>query len=174
MLNLLSKLNLMLAIVFLSIGKGQSQTVKQKNYPNTKEGVRQIANALDGANATVLKSFEASLDDCKALMKGEGDAQKLYAYSQKLFRNILAGAVKSKAGQTEILVFALTTGSNESSEKDRFAGGYVNNLGKFNDGITMYTFKYVEPGNTSGMRFDGLTYVNNKWVFIPKMWRAFR
>lgn len=62
----------MLAIVFLSIGKGQSQQHSKKIILRPK-----VAKTLDRVNTTVLKSFEASLDACKALMKDEGDAQRL-------------------------------------------------------------------------------------------------
>jgi len=27
-------------------------------------------------------------------------------------------------------------------------------------------------GKTTGLAFDGLIYVNNRWVLMPKPWRA--
>ena len=33
-------------------------------------------------------------------------------------------------------------------------------------------FKFVTKGQTAGLAFDGLIYVNNRWVLMPKPWRA--
>ncbi len=47
-------------------------------------------------------------------------------------------------------------------------------MAAFNPAIRFHRFKYVEPGETPRMSYDGLCEVDGKWVFIPKAWRAFK
>jgi hypothetical protein len=41
-------------------------------------------------------------------------------------------------------------------------------------GLTLYRFKFVKPGETVGMAYDGLVHVNGHWVMLPKPWAAAR
>ncbi|EAY29791.1 hypothetical protein [Microscilla marina] len=164
-----------LSLIVLIIGLNACRAQKGLNYANTKTGVGQIAEDINKAknNALVIR-LKATLADCQAIMKTKADAQKLYEYSESLHKKYAnEKMIKAKDGQTDVLVSVLILGNESKSEKDRFARGYIQILDKFTRGIRIYTFRYVRPGSSSGMRYDGLTYVNNKWVFIPKMWRAF-
>lgn len=163
-------------VVFLMLGLGACRVQKGLNYTNNKSGAKQIAQDLDKAKGnSLLPKLKATLADCEVIVRSKKDAQKLYNYSERLHKQYTdQKMVGAKNGQTEILINVLIPGDEVKSEKDRFAGGYIQILDKFTKGIRIYTFRYVKPGNTSGMRYDGLTYVNKRWVFIPKMWRAFR
>jgi hypothetical protein len=52
-------------------------------------------------------------------------------------------------------------------------GGYERIKGRLKPGVTVYGFKYVVPGQTTGMAYDWLIKVGNDWILIPKLWRAF-
>jgi len=41
-------------------------------------------------------------------------------------------------------------------------------------GLRIYAFKFVEPGQSLGMAYDGLVRVNGQWRIMPKPWRALR
>ena len=41
-------------------------------------------------------------------------------------------------------------------------------------GLTVYAFKFVKPGETLGMAFDGLVWVNGHFAIFPKPWRFLR
>ena len=77
----------------------------------------------------------------------------------------------SKTSQTEILIFHNTTAALKAGSDQNLPGGYTEKASKFKDGLEIYGFKFVEPGQTLGTAFDELYYVNNKWVFFPKSWR---
>jgi hypothetical protein len=170
----MKKATVYILLLMLSLGACRAQ--KGLNYTNNKAGAQQIAQALDKAkDNSLLATLKATLADCEAIMRTKEDAQKLYNYSERLHKHYPdQKMVGAKNGQTEVLINVLVPGDDAKSEKDRFAGGYIQILDKFTKGIRIYTFRYVKPGNTSGMRYDGLTYVNKRWVLIPKMWRAFR
>ena len=38
--------------------------------------------------------------------------------------------------------------------------------------MTLFRFKFVKAGETIGMAFDGLAFVNGHWRIFPKPWRA--
>lgn len=94
------------------------------------------------------------------------DAAEAQTYYAKMWSDPRA-QIKPNAGQTQLLVFASTT---DIVSKDRdFPGGYARvHLQK---GLPIYRWKFVAPGKTYGMAFDGLVFVNGHFAFFPKPWR---
>lgn len=76
--------------------------------------------------------------------------------------------------QTDLLIVATTTDELKvnSDIRDKFPGGYGSVLSYMNDGFPIVRFKFVEPGESSGRAFDGLIFVNDHWVLMPKPWRS--
>jgi hypothetical protein len=88
-----------------------------------------------------------------------------------------AGAMvlKGKPGQTSVLVRSATSEDLKAwrpAARDAFPGGYQAVGRHLRPGVTLYAFKFVEPGKTLGMAFDGLAHVNGRWVIFPKPFRA--
>ncbi|MCW2307296.1 hypothetical protein [Rhodobium gokarnense] len=83
-------------------------------------------------------------------------------------------AIGPKPGQTELLVTFATTDQLIAGEPvlAEFPGGYKAVLPHLKPGNAIVRFKFVEPGETIGMAFDGLIHVNGHWVLIPKPWLA--
>ena len=52
-----------------------------------------------------------------------------------------------------------------------FPGGYRRAAKILRRGHTVYRWKFVKPGEKLGMAFDGLVYLNGRWLFFPKPWR---
>jgi len=79
-----------------------------------------------------------------------------------------------KSGQTDLLMYYTTTGRLQAGDPvlDKFPGGYKDVLQYFRADVPIVRFKFVKPGETIGMAFDGLVYVNDHWVIMPKPWRA--
>ena len=85
-------------------------------------------------------------------------------------------AIKPNEGQTELLLW----GSNIEDIKFgtgnamKFPGGYKMIVDRIESGHIIYRFKFVKPGKSIGMSFDGLVKVNGRWVIFPKPWRVFQ
>jgi len=79
-----------------------------------------------------------------------------------------------KPDQTDLLVYHTTTGALKGSwpGDGQFPGGYGRVLRHFVGDQPIVRFKFVRPGETIGLAFDGLIFVNNRWVLMPKPWRA--
>ena len=56
--------------------------------------------------------------------------------------------------------------------KDQFPGGYKKVLPYLQGNNVIIRFKFVKPGETMGLAYDGLIFVNGHWVLMPKPWRA--
>ncbi|PHQ94097.1 MAG: hypothetical protein COB39_14135 [Marinosulfonomonas sp.] len=82
-------------------------------------------------------------------------------------------AAGSKAQARALLIYT-TTGQLQNGDAvlREFPGGYKNVLQYFKTDVPVVRFKFVKNGETSGMAFDGLDYVNDPWVIMPKPWRA--
>ena len=101
-----------------------------------------------------------------AIAATPADAEMLLAYVTGVYASLPAGKPAAKPGQTEILV--------EGPALKDLPGGYGEHAPRFRPDVAFYGFKYVAPGETLGMSYDGLVKVADEWVFIPKAWRAFQ
>ena len=76
--------------------------------------------------------------------------------------------------QTELRLWLAS--SDELRERtlsaNQFPGGYADIAHLLVPGIVWAHWKYVEPGNMSGMAYDGLAYIRDRWAFFPKPFRA--
>jgi hypothetical protein len=83
--------------------------------------------------------------------------------------------VKPNPGQTEVLLEGIPTAEIRAwtpKAANILPGGWAKLKGEIKEGLTMYRFKFVEPGKTTGMAYDGLVHVNGQWRIFPKAWRA--
>jgi hypothetical protein len=79
-----------------------------------------------------------------------------------------------KEGQTEVLVWKATTEELRAGTGDakEFPGGWKTAAEKLSPGLTFHRFKFVKPGEATGMAYDGLIFLNGRWRMFPKPWRA--
>lgn len=116
-----------------------------------------------------------------AIMPNEADVRAVYAdpLATKMWESY-RGLIKPglafgpKQGQTELLTIYATTAQLKSNDAvlDQFPGGYRKVLDYMQGDYPIIRFKFVKPGETLGMAYDGLVYVNGRWAIIPKPWRA--
>ncbi|MDI1449910.1 hypothetical protein [Polyangium sp. 6x1] len=123
-------------------------------------------------HAALTKQLEPTTEDYKAVFKDDA-ATKLEAHYKKMWADPNA-AIKPNEGQTQLLLYSATTEEIAAGQGDgpNFPGGYKKAVEAMKPGVRWYRFKFVKPGETLGMAFDGLTYVNGKWRFFPKPWRG--
>jgi len=77
-------------------------------------------------------------------------------------------------GQSELLVYAapssLLTDDNELSR--RFPHGYRNIAAQLDPHQIWLSWKFVVPGSSSGMAYDGLVWLDGRFAWFPKPWRV--
>lgn len=123
-------------------------------------------------HAGLTKKLFPTAKDCKAFFI-DSVSEKAWSAYQTMWQDKKA-VIRPKANQTELILFSVTIDEIKKGigfAKD-FPGGYKNIVDKIKPGIKIYRFKFVAPGEKSGMAFDGLVKVNQKWVIFPKPWKA--
>lgn len=82
-------------------------------------------------------------------------------------------AVQVNPAQTETLIAVapagMLRGENELSR--HFPGGYRTIAQSLNPRRVWAAWKYVEPGKSSGMAYDGLVWCDDHWAWFPKIYR---
>ncbi|MEZ4463477.1 MAG: hypothetical protein R3F60_28240 [bacterium] len=143
--------------------------------PGTEAGAKELLTKLldPGADhAALSKALRPTKADYEAVY-GKDAAEKLEAtYGPAWEQGKLV--IKPNDGQTELKLWSasaeeLKAGTGNAGE---FPGGYKKIADKLQAGVTIYRFKFVKPGESLGMAFDGLVHVNGHWVIMPKPWRA--
>ena len=80
--------------------------------------------------------------------------------------------IAPQPGQTELLVYAVRSDDLREGSGRHLQRGYEEVADVIKPGLTIYRWRYVKPGRRFGMAYDGLYYVNDHWVWIPKPYRV--
>lgn len=126
------------------------------------------AGADLGGMTLALKPTEA---DIRAVYN-EPLAGRLVAMYESMYQP--GAAIGPKPGQDSVILVRTMTDNliRGDAVLGEFPGGYRNVVGHMNPGFPIVRFKFVKAGEETGMAFDGLIYVNGRWVLMPKPWRA--
>jgi hypothetical protein len=155
---------------------GAAGTSRAAEPPPGLEGARMLVRGLakPGADhAALTRSLRPAPADYAAVFTPELAARLQQLYGPAWEQGGLV--VKGKPGQTDVSVWSATTEDIRAwrgTARDRFPGGYQRLGAHLRPGVTFYAFKFVAPGETLGMAFDGLVHVNGHWRIFPKAYRA--
>ncbi|WP_314245572.1 MULTISPECIES: hypothetical protein [unclassified Streptomyces] len=150
-----------------------SSTTQAAQYPNTDAGFRKLIIAARFDN-DVVASLEPNAADYAAVFEPEFAAKAEKMYEEWIWSKPTA-ALDIDPEKTEIKVAKATTDAIRdwpSEVSEEFPGGYERVAPYLKPGTTIYQWEYLEPGEALGMAYDGVAYVNGRWVWFPKPWRA--
>ena len=181
--NKLALLVLSVSFLGLMIGCNKSDTgnggagnasAKASQYPGTEAGARALLGEFmkNGADyAALSKPLQPTTADYQAVFEGDFAKTAEAAYAPAWSKGEMV--VGRKPEQTELKLWSATTDDLKkwNDKAQPFPGGYKEAASKFKDGLTIYRFKFVQPGEDLGMAYDGLLYVNGQWRIFPKPWR---
>ena len=159
----------------LSFGLGGSE-LAAGTFPGTDAGATSLLKEFvkPGANhAALSKPLRPTAADYSAVFEADvaGKVAAIYDPAWDSGKLVIA----PNAGQTEVTVSSATTDELRSwtgAAATEFPGGWKQIGPKMKPGFKIYRFKFLEPGKTAGMTYDGLIYVNGNWRIFPKAWRA--
>jgi hypothetical protein len=171
-------LTIMLAAVTVICLAGCSNAPKMSDkFPGTKDGAKALLQEFmkPGAdNKKLTMELQPSKEDYRAFFKDQAIADRAAEQYDKMWSSGNA-VVAPKAGQTELRLFSATTEelSNYQGESGEFPGGLIgSSAGEYlKPNLTIYAFKFVEPGEKLGMAYEGLTHINGHWRLFPKPWQ---
>ncbi|WP_158710143.1 hypothetical protein [Streptomyces katrae] len=150
-----------------------SGTSQATLYPNTDAGFRKLIMAVRFGE-DVVASLEPNSADYAAVFEPEFAAKAEKMYEEWIWSKPPATLDVARE-KTEIKVAKATTDDlrnwpNQPSEE--FPLGYEKVAPYLKPGTTIYRWKYLEPGEVLGKAYDGMAYVNGRWVWFPKLWRV--
>ena len=155
-------------------GGGQSSSAK---FPGTKDGAKSLLGEFmkpDADRKKLTMELRPTKEDYRAFYADESTAARAETYFDKLWSSGDA-VVAPKEGQTELKLFSATTEDLRDSkgESSDFPGAMISlaSTGNLKPNQTIYAFKFVKPGESTGMAFEGLTHVNGHWRLFPKPWK---
>lgn len=155
---------------------GEESAINLSKFPAGEEGAKQLLSEFlkaDTDKLALTAALKPKPEDYMAVFATEEMGKKAQAYYEELWQMLGKSPIMPKPNQTELLLHAATTdelkaGTGNASE---FPGGYKDVAAQFKPGLTLYRWKFVEPGQTLGMAFDGLCNIDGRWILIPKPWR---
>lgn len=164
----------LIALVNASTSQKPKPETAEAAAPGSEGEARQILSAFLDPNADHVALTQA-------ILPTEADVRAVYAeplasalwtsYQEQMGPGV---SFAPKQGQTALVVVYATTRAlfDRKPVLEEFPGGYKDVLQYFKADVPIVRFKFVEPGETLGLAFDGLIYVNNRWVIMPKPWRS--
>lgn len=154
----------------------QNKSIALSGEDSSPEAAQRILQAFlaPGANYAELTAQLRPAPEDYAVVYKEPLAEKIAAAHAGLWAS--GAAIAPKRGQSELLMVYATTDQLIAGQPvlKQFPGGYDQVRQYLNPGVPIVRFKFVKPGETLGMAFDGLVHVNGRWVLMPKPWRAMR
>lgn len=158
------------ALVLSTLACGGGGSV---DYAAGPEGGKKLVEDLlkSSDRASIVAKLKPTKADLEALFDASA-VDAVAAHVEEVYSKI--GDIGVKPEQTEVLFNAATTEdfASESDAAKKFPGGYKRLAAKLKPGVTWYAWKFVKPGESLGMAYDGLAHVNGRWVWIPKPFRA--
>ncbi len=148
----------------------------KENPPAGEVGARALLErflAAGADHAALTAALKPEAADYEAVFAGEAARVAAEGYAE-LWKQQDA-VFKPGEGQTELLLWQATTEDLREWRGDAFAhfpGGYRKIARHLQPGLVFFRFKFVKPGEETGMAFDGLVHVHGHWRLFPKPWRV--
>ena len=165
----------LLALGIASVGCKKGVTVTHPAFPGTVDGAKALLAEYvkPGADVVALSKTLRSDPGDYAAVFNEGAATKIQKVMDTAWNSGGILVKTAKPTQTEVIVFSATTDELKAGSPN-CPGGYKDVAGEMKSGLTVYCFKFVEPGSKTGSAYDGLMFVNGHWTIIPKPWFALK
>jgi len=154
-----------------------------KDQSNASNSTASSGTSMD-AREFLEQFFAAGADFSALTMALKPSEQDIRAVYDEPLASALIGAyenvfqpgnvIRPKSGQDTLLLLETTTSELKAGAEilAEFPGGYDEVRALFLEDVPIVRFKFVERGESSGLSFDGLIFVNGHWVLMPKPWRA--
>ncbi len=162
-----------------SVGCGKKKA-ERFGHPNSPDGAKAVMNEFVKAGADhgkLSQSLRPDAADYDAVYDAD-TAKKVRDHMEPAWSKNAVVIKPAKPTQTEVLFFDGVTSDEFKSGSDKskhcFPGAYKDLAPKLKPGVTLYCFKFVEPGQKAGTVYEGLTYVNGHWAIFTKSWHALK
>ncbi len=160
--------------IIMGVSSFSTSALAQVDKMGTPEQVQKMLEdfvASGSPLAEFVKNLQPTNEEIKAVYK-EPLASNLIKMYEKMYSSL--DRLKKPADQNDVfIVFTTTVKLAQGGEiLSKFPGGYGNAREYFSGDFPIVKFEFVKVGETDGFGFDGLIFVNDRWVLMPKPWRG--
>lgn len=165
----------LLALSISAMACKKAAVITHPAFPGTADGAKALLAEFvkPGANLTPLTAgLRAEPGDYGTVFTPDVGA-KVQKVMDAAWTNGQFLVRPAHPNQTEMLVLSATTDELKAGSPN-CPGNYKDVASQMAPGLTVYCFKFVEPGSKTGTAFDGLIFVNGHWAIFPKPWFAMK
>ena len=150
-----------------------NDVVESKDLKKELEEKLKAMMPLDKENA-VLLSMKPTKEDVAYLFQEESDVELVTSYIDRTYARLPKTGVLVGEKRTEILVYERNTDVLKTERDENFPDQYYDMADKFNRSRVIYAVEFAEPGEVYGrLPMNIFVYSNGRWVFFPRVYRAF-
>lgn len=143
----------------------------------TRAATAQLARFVDPAQVASRGAMTLALrpheEDYARVFRGDAAARAQKAYAALW---LAPPPLAPRPGQTELRVDVARSedfATGAPSARD-FPGGYQEVAASLAPGLWWITWRFVAHGTSEGLHFDGLVYLDGRFAWFPKPWRALK
>lgn len=144
-------------------------------YPGTDDGARQLLTDLRAGDAA---GFTAGLKPTSADYKAvfvDAVAARVEAGYERLWATTTKPAITADPAAVGIELHRATTEDLQQwteRAEEHFPASYKKIAAQLRPGLTIYQWKFTAPSIPVPKVYDGLIFVNQHWVWMPRPWRV--
>ena len=140
------------------------------NAQNDKEAKTYFSKYLNSKNYMTEWAKELpTLEECKAVFKGV-NADTCYQYIEAMKDKMM----KNNTGPVFVDLY-ITSYTTADIIEGKSTGSMKAIGNRLQNNVTFYKIEFLKTsGAEGGVAFNYWVKINNKWVFFPKPWRAFK
>lgn len=145
-------------------------------FPEGKDGaialLEYVLKADEATREQLTIAMEPTREDCDSLIKDKRLARKVFQYQKYLARHADIILKPLLPEQTEWILWQANAASLIAYEGDarQFPGGYRELAEWLKPDVSVYRFKFIEPGRKMGTSYDLLVFINGHWRLIHRTW----
>lgn len=153
---------------------GNVQEVSKETGPQHQLKVKLKSMMPIDVDNKVLLSMKPEKADVEYLFENEEDVVMVMEYLDKTYARLPRTGFIVGEKRNEILIHERNTDGLKTERDENFPDQYYEMADRFHRGRTIYAVEFTESGKEFGkLPLNLFVYHNEKWVFFPRVYRAF-
>lgn len=128
--------------------------------------------ALPGATPDEMLGLQPTEEDCQAVFAGDVGLAVFQEYDD-LWREPPTITPGVERNQLQVRACPASLFASENRFSNAFPAGYRGVTPYLRPDRVWLAWKYCAPGSSTGLAFDGLVHVGDRWVWFPKVYHVF-
>ena len=126
-----------------------------------------------GTRQTLSKALQPERADIEAIFVDTAIQNLVLNYTERLFKKEKF-SIKCFPDYNQVLIWTASVEDFEAGTGDamEFPSSFFKVVPFLKEKTVVHRFKLVQEGYPAGASYEGLFYVNGRWVLLPKVWKV--